>query len=268
MFRKTRSNKDLGLNRENHWKNCILTNGERPLSSYVTQGGAINRILEIECGERLFDDPAYTAELVKHNYGHAGREFVETVKAVGIDRIRQIQKEILKTLSDDEKMQKQSLSLSIILTADKLATDYLFKDGQYICLEEAKEVLVDRNELSDNERCYQYILDKVAMNPARFDTQNESVEKWGVIENGYAIIYATAFTALCKDGGFSRTSFLSWANRKELIQPDGSGKRMDRLKSFNGNKVRCIFLKINDNTDKDGFVKVEEDYSQEKLPFR
>ena len=39
---KTRSNKELGLNRENHWKNCILTNGERPLSSYVTQGGAIN----------------------------------------------------------------------------------------------------------------------------------------------------------------------------------------------------------------------------------
>lgn len=38
---KTRSNKELSINRENHWKNCILTNGERPLSSYVTQGGAI-----------------------------------------------------------------------------------------------------------------------------------------------------------------------------------------------------------------------------------
>lgn len=265
---KTRSNKDLGLNRENHWKNCILTNGERPLSSYVTQGGAINRILEIECGEKLFDDPGYTAELVKHNYGHAGREFVETIKAVGIDQIRQIQKGILKRLADDEKMQKQSLSLSIVLTADKLVTDYLFKDGQYISLEEAKEVLVDRNELSDNERCYQYILDKVAMNPARFDAQNESVEKWGIIENGYAVIYTTAFTSLCKDGGFSRASFLSWANRKELLQTDGSGKRMDRLKSFNGNKVRCIFLKLNDNVDKDGFVKVEEEYSQEELPFR
>ena len=45
---KTRSNKELSINRENHWKNCILNNGERPLSSYVTQGGAINRILELE----------------------------------------------------------------------------------------------------------------------------------------------------------------------------------------------------------------------------
>lgn len=265
---KTRSNKELGLNRENHWKNCILTNGERPLSSYVTQGGAINRILEIECGERVFENPGSTAELVKRNYGHAGREFVEVIKELGIEKIKEIQQEFARKLADDEKMQKQSLSLSIVLTADKIATDYLFKDGQYISLEEAKEVLVDRNELSDNERCYQFILDKVAMNPARFDIQNENVEKWGVIENGYAIIYTTAFTALCKEGGFSRTSFLSWANRKDLIQAESSGKKMDKIKSFKGNKVRCVFLKLNDDADKDGFVKVDQAKNgQEELPF-
>lgn len=266
---KTRSNKDLGLNRENHWKNCILTNGERPLSSYVTQGGAINRILEIECGERVFDSPGNTAELVKRNYGHAGREFIEVIKELGTDKIREIQQEFAMQLASDEKMQKQSLSLSIVLTADKIATDYLFKDGQYISLEDAKEVLVDRNELSDNERCYQFILDKIAMNPARFDIQNESVEKWGVIENGYAIIYTTAFTTLCKEGGFSRTSFLSWANRKELIQAESSGKKMDKIKSFKGNKVRCVFLKLNDDADKDGFVKVTDgENGQEELPFK
>ncbi len=251
---KTRSNKDLGLNRENHWKNCILTNGERPLSSYVTQGGAINRILEIECGERVFESPGNTAELVKRNYGHAGREFVEAIKELGIEKIREIQQEFAKRLADDEKMQKQSLSLSIVLTADKIATDYLFKDREYISLEEAKGILVDRNELSDNERCYQFILDKVAMNPARFDPQNVITEKWGVIENGYAIIHTTAFTTLCKEGGFSRTSFLPWAHRKELIQAESSGKKMDKIKSFKGNKVRCVFLKMNDNADKDGLV--------------
>lgn len=261
---KSRSNKDLGLNRESHWKNCILTNGERPLTSYVTQGGAINRILELECGERVFIDPGATAEFIKHNYGHAGREFVELIKDLGIDSIREIQQEFLRQLADDEKMQKQSLSLSIILTADKLATDHLFKDRQYISLEEAREVLVDRNELSDNERCYQYLMDKIAMNPARFDGDNENIEKWGVIEEGYAIIYATAFSTLCKDGGFSRTSFLSWANRKGLLQTEKSGKKLDKIKSFKGNKIRCVFLKLNDGADKDGFIQTDE---QMELPF-
>jgi uncharacterized protein (DUF927 family) len=266
---KTRSNKDLGLNRENHWKNCILTNGERPLSSYVTQGGAINRILEIECGDRVFESPGNTAELVKRNYGHAGREFVEVIKELGIEKIREIQQEFARQLADDEKMQKQSLSLSIVLTADKIATDYLFKDGEYISLEEAKEVLVDRNELSDNERCYQFIMDKVAMNPARFNEDNENMEKWGVIESGYAIIYTTAFTALCRDGGFSKASFLSWASRKDLLQTDGikSRKVLDKVKSFNGNKVRCVFLKLNNDVDKDGFVKIA-DNGQAELPFK
>lgn len=263
---KTRSNRDLGLNRENHWRNCILTNGERPLSSYVTQGGAINRILEIECGEKVFQDPRETAQLVKDHYGHAGREFVGVVQEVGMDRIRDIQQEFLKQLADDEKMQKQSLSLSIILTADKLATDYLFQDRQSISLEEARAVLVDRNELSDNERCYQYILDKIAMNPARFSSDIESIEKWGVIENGYAIIHTTAFTNLCREGGFSKPSFLSWANRKGLLQTEKSGKKMDKLKSIRGNKLRCVFLKLEDGADLNGFVKLEED-EQIKLPF-
>lgn len=263
---KTRSNKELGLNRESHWKNCILTNGERPLSSYVTQGGAINRILELECQENVFQDVRETLDVIGNSYGHAGKEFVDVIKDMGAEALRKIQKGFLEQLADDEKMKKQSLSLSVILTADRIATDYLFKDGQYICIEEARQVLIDRDELSDNERCYQFILDKVAMNPARFDDKVENVEKWGTIENGYAIIYATAFTSLCKEGGFSRTSFLSWANRKGIIQADGNGKRMDKVKSFRGNKIRCIFLKLNDNTDKDGFVKVDDD-SQERLPF-
>lgn len=264
---KTRSNKELGLNRENHWKNCILTNGERPLSSYVTQGGAINRILEIECGEHVFEDPGHTAELLKRHFGHAGRDFVGLIQEIGVEKIKIMQRDLLRHLADDEKMQKQSLSLSIILTADKLVTEYLFKDGQSISLEEAREVLVDRNELSDNERCYQFMMDKVAMNPARFDTQNENIEKWGVIEYGYAIIYTTAFTSLCKEGGFSRASFLSWANRKGLLQTEASGKKMDKLKSFHGNKVRCVFLKLNDDSDIDGFIKIDGEGNQERLPF-
>ena len=48
-------------------------------------------------------------------------------------------------------MQKQSIALSIVLTADKITTDHLFKDGQYISLEAAQRVLTDRNEVSDNE---------------------------------------------------------------------------------------------------------------------
>ena len=170
---KSRSNKELGINRENRWKNCILTNGERPLNSYVSQGGAINRILEVECKDHVFVDPQETAELVKKHYGLAGKRYIEILKKLGVDEIRRIQKEFQAKLHDDEVMQKQSMSLAILLTADKIATDYLFKDGEYITLEEAKGVLINRNDLSDNERCYRYLQDKIAMNHQRFDAETK-----------------------------------------------------------------------------------------------
>ena len=264
---KSRSNKELGINRENRWKNCILTNGERPLNSYVSQGGAINRILEVECKDHVFVDPQETVELVKKHYGLAGKRYIEILKKLGVDEIRRIQKEFQAKLHDDEAMQKQSMSLAILLTADKIATDYLFKDGEYITLEEAKGVLINRNDLSDNERCYRYLQDKIAMNHQRFDAETK-VEKWGILENGYAIIYNQAFKELCKSGGFSDKAFLSWADRQSLIETQGG--RMTKVKKVEGNPVRCVFLKLNDKLDEDGFEPVEdmETIEQEELPFK
>lgn len=277
---KTRSNKELGINRENTWENIILTNGESPVTSNVSQGGAFNRVLEVEAGEHIFQNPQGTVDVVKKNYGFAGKDFVDTLRNIGGSEIRGIQKDFQKELFSDEKMQKQSIALSIVLTADRIATDYLFKDGQYISIAEAKNVLIDRNELSDNERCYRYLLDKVAMNGSRFDLETK-IEKWGIIEDGYALFYPQAINDLCKDGGFSKRSFLSWAAKKDLIQTDGTNKN-SKLKKIDGRPVRCIFLKLTGdreidadgtehlgdgtNVDKDGFVHLEE-CEQEELPF-
>lgn len=265
---KTRSNKDIGINTENNWRNVILTNGEKPLTSYVSQGGAINRVLEVECGKRVYADPQYTVDILKHNYGFAGKDFVEVIKAIGADAVREIQKGFQQQLFDDEKMQKQSISLSVILTADKIATDMLFKDGQYISIEEAKKVLIDRNELSDNERCYQYILDKVAMNRTRFDATTTGYEKWGIIENGYVFFYGQAFEELCRSGGYSKRSFLSWGVKRKVVETDSRGNPT-RQKKIDGKNNRCVCLKLNDgiSVDPDGFVSID-DYEQEELPFQ
>ena len=264
---KTRSNRDIGINTESHWNNCILTNGERPLTSYVNQGGAINRILEIECGEKVYTDPQQTADTLKQNYGFAGKDFVEVIKAMGADQIQEIQKDFQQQLFDDEKMQKQSISLSIILTADKIATDALFKDGKYISIEEAKKVLIDRNELSDNERCYRYILDKVAMNGTRFDADT-ACEKWGIIEHGYVFFYNQAFDELCKSGGFSKQSFLSWGVKKKIVETDSKGNPT-KQKKIDGKNNRCVCLKLDDgiSVDDNGFISVDESM-QEELPFQ
>lgn len=257
---KSRSNKELGMNRENRWKNCILTNGERPLNSYVGQGGAINRIIEVSADDGIFPDPQQAVDIFKKNYGHAGKEFIEVLKEIPSDEIRKMQQDFQKQLSDDEKMQKQSISMSVILVADKIATDYLFKDGCYISVDDAKNVLLSRNEVSDNERCYEYLVDKVAMNSTRFDADTK-IEKWGVIEDGYAIFYNAAFDSICRDGGYSKKSFLAWAAKRSLIQTQGGNTT--KIKKINGSACRCVWLKLDKD---DGFITLDDE--QIELPFR
>lgn len=262
---KTRSNKDIGINRESRWKNCIITNGEKPLTSYVNQGGAMNRILEISCDGYIFEDPRLTASVVKNNYGYAGRDFIKILKEIGVEGIMEIQKSFLDELDNDEKMQKQSLSLSIVLTADKIATDYIFKDGECIDIEEAKQVLIDKNEISDNERCYRFLLDRVVANKGRFDPRNENIEQWGVIEDNYVLMISTALSRLCKEEGFSRLSFLKWASDKGLIQ--GNGGRYDFTKKTNGICVKYVKIKIlDDNEFLNDFIDTSEEY-KDNIPF-
>ena len=260
---KSRSDKEIGIRRENRWRNIILTNGERPLMSYVSQGGAINRILELECGERVYQNPQLTADILKKHYGFAGKDFVETVKKLGAETIRKIQADIQEQLQDDEKMQKQSISLSIVLTADRIVTDYLFQDGQYIPLKEAKKVLISKDELSENERAYEFVLSEVEVNINKFKPDSFSGdyrgEVWGCIENGYAIILNNAFIRICEKGNFSGKSFLSWAGRNGLIVQQ-AGKNT-KNKKFYGKAIRCVWLKM----PEDDFEEVAED---EELPFK
>ena len=250
---KSRSNKELGINRENIWNLVTLTNGERPIQSYVSQGGAINRVLELECDEKVYQDPQNTANILKRNYGYAGKDFVEAVKEIGIDNIRLMQQEIQKQLFSDDKMQKQAIALSIVLTADRIATEYLFKDNCSISIEEAKKTLVDRSEVSDNERCYHYLIDKITMNDQRFDTDTHC-EKWGEIEipgveydTRIAIIQNQAMDMLCKEGGFSKKSFLSWAKKKNLLITENG--RTTKVKKMSGVNVRCVWLKMVDDVE-------------------
>lgn len=262
---KSRSDKEIGIRRENRWRNVILTNGERPLMSYVSQGGAINRILELECGERVYQNPQLTADILKKHYGFAGKDFVEVVKKLGPDAIREIQAGIQEQLQDDDKMQKQSISLSIVLTADRIVTDYLFQDGQYIPLEEAKNVLISRDELSENERAYDFILSEVEVNINKFKpdsfTGDYKGEVWGCIENDYVIIINNAFNRICEKGNFSAKSFLCWAARKGLIIQQG-GKN-SKNKKINGKQSRCVYLKMAD--DDNGF---EEVTGADAIPFK
>lgn len=252
---KGRATRDLGLRNDETWCNTILITGEHPLSNEKLQGGAVNRVLDYEVNAgNIFEDGQATVNLLGRNYGFAGEEFVYAVEELGADAVKAIQKDILNDIQnkDDDKLEKQSISLSILLTADKIATDYLFKDGIYLTYDDMKKVLVDRSTMSENERCYEYLLGEIAINVMKFRTNSFGElpnEVWGGFENAedgtkYAVIYSNILQKLCKNNGYSYKAFLHWAvaNKKILT----FGGKSSKLKKISGAPVRVVYLKIED----------------------
>ncbi len=280
---KDRANVTMGLNKATTWRNVILTNGEHSLVTETMQGGAINRIIDVRMEEGyIFENGNQVVETIKANYGFAGRMFIDVIGQIGIEQIKTIQQDFLKKIADRakeleiEKEEKQSLPMSILLTADKIATDYIFEDGIYLDFNSCVDLLKNKGEVSENERAYEFILSEVAINMNKFkpDMMGEyRNEVWGSIEGGYLIIINNAFNKICERGNFSSKSFLAWAGQQSLIDTQ-SGKNT-KTKRLNGAVSRCIYLKLPSDTDTnlnsqieipEEFMEVSED-EQGELPF-
>lgn len=270
---KDRSNVNLGLNKATTWQNVVLTNIERPLATETMRGGAINRILDFEMEEgSIFRDGNKVVETINQNYGFAGRMFVEEIKAIGFEAVKEMQQDFLEQINQkakekgQEKEEKQTIPLSVILTADKIATDSIFEDGIYLDIDRCVDALKNKGDVSENDRAYEFIMSEISININKFVPDSEGNyrgECWGCIDGGYAIILVNAFNRMCERGNFSNKGFLSWAAKKELIIQ--SGGKNTKTKRFGNTSPRCVWLRMDDGmVDENGFMLIDE---QIKLPF-
>ena len=260
---KTRGSKTGGMQQVQRWRNAILTTGEQPITTANSKAGAVNRVIEVECTEKLFEDPRWAYQLLVENYGHAGREFVQQLSQ------REDMMRLMKDLQQSfyECMQgkatdKQILTASIILAADAMADVILFKDDRSLEVEDIMPYLATKNDANTNRRAYEWLVDLVASNPARFypgENSSYSGECWGCVENGEKVyIVKSVFDRLMTDVGFSPASFLSWANQSGLIER--TGKHLTKMKRIEKGKTpaRCVCLRIPDDEVENTFEAMQE----------
>lgn len=244
---RSRGAKTGGLQKNGTWANCIMTNGEGPISSSSSGGGSVNRIIEVECNDgSIFDDPRHVANTLKSNYGYAGREFVERLQQDGaMDSAKAIQKEYIRELSKSETTEKQAISASIILTADTLITDWIFKDGMSLTVEDIKPFLSTKTDVSNNIRAYEYLFDRIAMAANNFAPKNDgSRELWGSTDDDFVYIIKTKFDDILREGGYNPTSVLSWLIKNNCVET--SGDRKTKVRKIGGVSRRCIWIKWTD----------------------
>ena len=218
---RTRGAKTGGLQKINTWRNCIITNGEHPISNASSGGGAVNRIIEFECAEKVYSDLVGICAIINQNYGFAGKEFVEWLQQDGnADRINKLQKEYFRELLKSDSTDKQAASASAILAADHIVTEIIFQDGNNLTVEDMAKIMTKKTEVNVNTRAYDYILELVARNPNKFysnENGDYQGEVWGKVADDKIYIIKSVFDRELQSAGFNSTAFLAWAKRMELL---------------------------------------------------
>lgn len=221
---RTRGAKTGGLQKMNTWKNCIITNGEHPISNANSGGGAVNRVIEFECDEKVYSDLVGICAVISSNYGFAGREFVEFLQQDGMfDAVNAIQKEYYRELLKSDSTDKQAASASAILAADAIATELIFKDGNNLTVADLEKIMTKKAEVNVNQRALEYIYELAERNPNRFKANefgDYQGEVWGKKEDDCIYFIKSVFDREMANAGFNSTAFLAWAKRMGYIDTD------------------------------------------------
>lgn len=262
---KTRGSKTGGLLKTNTWRNCIITNGEHPISNANSGGGAVNRIIEFECAEKVCSDLVGLCSVINQNYGFAGKEFVEYLQEPGsFEKVNRIQKDYYRQLLKFDSTEKQAASASAILAADRIATILIFQDRNNLTVEEMASYMTKKSDVDVNARAYEYVLELSIRNPAKFHPKDDyGGEVWGKEDDEYIYIIKSVFDREMAAAGFNSTAFLAWMKRKDGLQAD-SGRRTKNCRIY-GRMANCVVLsrKLTPKPKDDRF----EDVDGEEVPF-
>lgn len=259
---KDRSNVNLGLSRGGRWRNVIITNGERALSTENMQGGAVNRIIDIEAsGEIIFTGKEGNAAVnfVKENYGFAGHDWIFLLKTMGAEEVNKVYKKWFDSLRDEvekrgmRKSDKQIMAMAFLFTAHEITTETLFKDNIQLDLDYCINAMKDLDEVDENKRAYEAVVSSIQANDFHLkECKDAEFEKttqcWGFyIDEEWIAILPNIFDNLVKENGFQPRSFKSWCAKQGKLERQG--KQFTKVIWEGGVSRRYVVFKASFNDE-------------------
>jgi hypothetical protein len=261
---RSRGTKFGGTDTVPTWRNCFITTGESPIVSQSAGAGAVNRVIEIECtsSSKVVLNGHAVTEVLRKNYGFAGRKFVERLyeSPESLEHAKMYYAAAYDTMLEEQTTEKQAMAAAIILTAEWLAvTDgWVFDDAQGTELlpGDLGQFLADKDAVSVGQRAYNFLCDWVAQNKFHFErTAAELVEAYGDYDyiNGIVYIIRSQFDKVMADNAFDSKAVLSWlkGNGKIRLQPGEKSRRNTVVHRVGNIQTRCVALYLRKDEEND-----------------
>lgn len=218
-----------GLRTQGGWTNSIITTGEQPINSTGSMAGSLNRVIDINFSGALIEEDkvamsAYCDKLAEC-YGTAGRFFISKLIEEGsLEKAKVIYKEYESQLNM-LATGKQTSSAALILTADRLVSEWLFGDENCLQKDNILPYLKSEEDLVTNEKIHEYIIQYIARNPLRFSPDTKNNRYGQVVDRQGQSVYAflpTMLETVVKEAGGNLRAYIAWAKDKGKLATDGS----------------------------------------------
>ena len=249
---RTRGTRTGGIERTPTWHNCIITSGETPLIRDTAAAGAKNRAIEVEVNQPLTEDGHALAAKLAHNFGFAGRMFVEWVMQ-NRDLVEEVYDSFYKDLTAFTS--KQALSGALILAADNIVTTLgIVPKLRILSASDLAQFLKTDDEIETNLSVYAQMCDWVIENLNSFEYNGREVERgscYGIYEttDRTAYIIPRRFDEAVSGFGGVPKSFCKWLRDKGLLALRPGTRGFQYIVRVNGVSAGTIAMRLPPEND-------------------
>lgn len=226
---KARGSRDGGLREQSKWLNTIITNGEQPIST-DSRAGAVNRVISIEADGEIIpggkEGMSEFAEILRENYGHAGRMIVNKVMKAPdfMNVIRDFYNNNMKKLAA-EVTGKQANYGAALLVGDAILCIIVFGNKyRPLMTKDILPYLATAEMVDTNEKIKDWLVGWVVTNIARFvdERNSDSVEIKGpvygrIAVNGDVFILKSILAEQMTNRGRVPAAFMRWCYKKDFL---------------------------------------------------
>lgn len=215
---------DGSMGRRLSWQNSFLFTGEEPITQSNSGGGAINRVIELECTEKIIQDGNGTVAAIADCHGVLGPAFVAQAKQ-SQDTNRKVFKQYEKELQDMGGTGKQVQALALILTAYDLFQSMAPAGCPVLTVGDVKGCIKTEQEVDVPQRAYEYVCGQIGINQNKFVMGgiNPKGETWGEVFGDRTVkIFKESLERILKEEGYSlRAVKREWLKRGHMKRHKG-----------------------------------------------
>ena len=289
---KSRGRKDGTIDRVSTWAMSIITTGEEPITTDNSGGGAKNRVIDIYCKDRIFNNATKVVKTAMSNYGWAGKDYIlKLIKFVEdntVEVLDNIYNDFFDYLMKTEPTEKQALAATMIALGYTLMRLFVFDvelpsaimEG-YELLDSLRPMLIDIKDIDNVDKFCGDLTNFVIQNkhhfvftrnvngkPMEYNPLENRLEVYGKITDKVIAVSSTVVQKFCMDRNTNYrkiTKFMADSGKIDYNITE-NGKEFTKPVKINGMSIRCICIKISESEQmsfREELIPIDDD----TLPF-